>query len=144
MDDSEGILYLNSRGLARGKADKAVTDAVTHGNGIKRRIPEESFLIFDENGDIKKDSSGIHLSATQPWVTARGRPQGASLSRQPTAIQIKDSFGIVNGTYHNSVRNSFWTVYMAGLLSIRRKLSIRRNKWLRQPNNGYGLNNSQA
>ena len=72
------------------------TDAVTHGNGIKRAIPEESFLISDKCGQYQKRFLRNPIfDETQPWVTARGRPQGASHSLQPTAIQIKDSFGIV-------------------------------------------------
>lgn len=69
---------------------------VTHGNGQNRWIPEESFLVSDENGNIKKDSSGI---ATLRNTTVGYRfvvvPKRDSYSRQPTAIQTKDSFGIV-------------------------------------------------
>ncbi len=94
-DDSEGILYLNSRGVARVRSPLRAT---TSGNprlcSALKWIPEESFLISDRKGNIKKDSSGIARLMPLPWVTASVRPVGLT-SRHPTAIQIKDSFGIV-------------------------------------------------
>ena len=44
---------------------------------MKRGIPEESFLIFDKDGDIKKDSSGIpNLVKHNRGLPLRAAPQG--------------------------------------------------------------------
>ncbi len=51
-------------------------------------------MIFNKTGNIKKDSSGIRRILPLPGVTASVRPIGLT-SRQPPAIQTKDSFGIV-------------------------------------------------
>ena|GEM_PF-6196545 len=56
LDDSGGILYLNSRGLAR--VQSPLVGRSRSGNPrfgfVKDEIPKESFLISDENGEYQK------------------------------------------------------------------------------------------
>ena len=101
IDDSEGIICLNSRGLAR--VQSPLVGLARSGNPRLcfpiNGIPEESFLILPILANIKKDSSGIHGLIQLPGVTASVRPIGLP-SRQPPATQTNDSSGIAPGEYY--------------------------------------------
>ena len=98
---------------------------------MKRGIPEESFLIFDKDGDIKKDSSGIpNLVKHNRGLPLRAAPQGG-IALAPThgysdirflRNRRRNRYGSVGDRFrHTDIQGDvvcFWLLFGEGIPAL--------------------------